>query len=74
MNIIKNSRDNTGLINTIVLIIVALIILGYYKIDVRTIVSAPLVQENLKYGWDVLVSGVVSFIHLITAKIGSLAH
>lgn len=41
--------NKRGIINTIVLIVVALIILGYYKIDIKSILAQPLVQSNLDY-------------------------
>lgn len=50
--LIKNKR---GLIDTVVLIVVALIILGYFKIDVREIVNTPVVKDNLHYAWELVV-------------------
>lgn len=38
-----------GLINWIILIVIALIILGYYGIDVRKIIEKPETQENISY-------------------------
>ncbi|MBX4197769.1 hypothetical protein KW782_00340 [Candidatus Parcubacteria bacterium] len=42
-------NHQSGLIDTIVLIVVALIILGYFNIDLKEIFSGPLVEENLRY-------------------------
>lgn len=53
----RSSSKKKGIINTIVLIVVALIILGYLKIDIRDIFDTPLVQDNLKYAWDIFMSG-----------------
>jgi hypothetical protein len=47
-----------GIINTIVLIVVALIILGYYKIDIRDIIQSPLAESNLNYARNVTVWGI----------------
>ncbi len=42
-----------GFVETIILIIVALIVLGYFNIDLRKVFSTPQVQENLRYGWEI---------------------
>lgn len=54
----KNKKYSRGLISTIVLIVVALIILGYYNINVETVVSSPMVRENLAYAWGAVVDGL----------------
>src|SRR3990167_4565121 len=41
-----------GFIKTIVLIVIALIILGYFGYNVQDIVNSPTVQKNLNYAWD----------------------
>jgi hypothetical protein len=51
-------HKNRGVIGTVVLIVVALVLLGYYGVNVRTIVSSPLVQENLKYAWEILMNAI----------------
>lgn len=43
----KNKQQ--GLINWIILIVIALIILGYYGIDVKKIIEKPETQENISY-------------------------
>jgi hypothetical protein len=48
---------NRAFINTLVLIVIAVIILGYLKVDLRTLVSSPQVQANLAYTGEVIVSG-----------------
>ncbi len=48
----------SGFITAILLIVAALIILGYFKINIQTIVSSPDVQANLQYAWQLLVTGV----------------
>jgi len=51
-----NSRS--GFITAILLIIAALIILGYFKINIQKIITSPDVQTNLQYAWQLLVTGV----------------
>jgi hypothetical protein len=48
----KNSQK--GIITVIILIVVALIILGYFGFDLRRIVESPQVQENLTYAWNLI--------------------
>lgn len=54
----RNTR--TGFITTILLILAALIILGYFKINLQTIIDSPTVQANLQYAWELLSAGVRS--------------
>jgi hypothetical protein len=53
------TRSQQGVISTIVLIIVAIIILGYFHISLKSIVTTPQVQENLKYAWDLFITGLM---------------
>ncbi len=52
----KNSREvipgNKGFVRLIILIIIGLILLGYFRINVRDILASPIVKENLAYAWD----------------------
>ena len=43
-----------GIISTIVLIIIALIVLGYYNISVQSIFESKFVRENLLYAWNLV--------------------
>ena len=43
-----------GFIKTIVIIVIALIILGYFGYNVQDIVNSPMVQKNLNYAWDLV--------------------
>ena len=54
-----------GVISTIVLIVVALIILGYFHISFKSIVSSPTVQENLKFAWQIFMDGLTGLIQWI---------
>jgi len=42
-------KKNQGFIKWIILIVVALIILGYFGIDVKQVVESPTTQSNLNY-------------------------
>ena len=46
-----------GLIKTIIVVVIALIVLGYFGFNVRDIINSPTVQANLSSAWD-LVSNV----------------
>ena len=50
----KNSHkaSNKGLIKTILLIVVALIVLGYFGFNIGDIINGPTVQANLNTTWD----------------------
>ena len=41
-----------GLITTIIVIVIALIILGYFGFNIKSIISGPTVQSNLNNTWD----------------------
>jgi len=43
---------NKGLIKAIIVIVVALIILGYFGFDIKDIINGPVVQKNLHTAWD----------------------
>ncbi len=45
----NNLTTNQGFIKLIIIVIVAVIILGYYGLDVRKVVEGPTVQKNLAY-------------------------
>jgi Ethanolamine utilization protein EutJ (predicted chaperonin) len=47
----KNNKSNRGLIYFLILILIALIILGYYGISVRSAVENPTTQDNVSYIW-----------------------
>lgn len=41
-----------GLIKTIIVIVIALIVLGYFGFNVADIINGPTVQANLHAAWD----------------------
>lgn len=47
----KNKRS--GFIKLALIIIVAAVVLGYYRVDIRNIVESDLVQRNLNYLWGI---------------------
>ncbi len=49
----KKSAGNRGLIKTILVIVVALIVLGYFGFNLRDTMSSPTVQDNLSYAGQV---------------------
>jgi hypothetical protein len=51
-------NDQRGSLNTIVLIVVGLMILGYFNIDLQEIVENPLVIQNLKFGFELIIRGI----------------
>ena len=44
-----------GLIKMIVVIVVALIVLGYFGFNIKDIIESGTVQTNLHYFWDFIV-------------------
>ncbi|MDE2188372.1 MAG: hypothetical protein KGJ35_01430 [Patescibacteria group bacterium] len=45
-------KKNQGLIRLIILILIALVILGYYGISVRQAIQNPTSQDNISYIWN----------------------
>ncbi|PIQ68157.1 MAG: hypothetical protein COV91_05525 [Candidatus Taylorbacteria bacterium CG11_big_fil_rev_8_21_14_0_20_46_11] len=48
-------KGNRGFIKTILVIVIGLIMLGYFGYNLKDIVSSPTVHENLVYVWDLIV-------------------
>ncbi len=44
--------DQKGLIKAIFVIVIALIVLGYFGFNISDIISGPTVQANLSSAWD----------------------
>ncbi len=51
-----NQKKGRGFITAIILIIIALILLGYFKINIQSVINGPIVQDNLSYAWQIVVS------------------
>jgi hypothetical protein len=45
-------KSNRGLIYMLILVVIALIILGYYGFSVRQAVQNPTTQDNISYIWN----------------------
>lgn len=48
-------NKSRGLVKAIVLIVVALVVLGFFGYNLRDIVNSPTVSENLRYAWGLAV-------------------
>jgi len=48
----SHGASKKGLIKTIIVIVIALIVLGYFGFNIRDIISGPTVQANLNTAWD----------------------
>ena len=64
----------SGFITAILLIVAALIILGYFKVDIQTVLSSPDVQANLQYAWQLLVEGVHTGWNYLLSLTATLIH
>jgi hypothetical protein len=49
-------NSQKGLIKLLVLIVIAIIILGYFRVDLRQVIESEMVQRNFHYVWDNIVS------------------
>lgn len=49
-----HKANNKGLIKTIMLIVIGLVVLGYFGFNVRDIINSPTVQSNLSAAWDLI--------------------
>lgn len=52
----KKINSNRGLVKAILLIVVALVILGYFGYNLRDIIASPTVRDNFSYVWDIVVN------------------
>ena len=48
-------NTNKGFIQIVVLIVIILIVLGYFGLNIRDIIDSPAVSDNLSYAWGVVV-------------------
>lgn len=65
----NNFRTNQGFIKWIIIIIIALIILGYFGFDIRRAIEAPTTQANFTYVqkivwnvWNTYLKGIVMYL------------
>lgn len=47
-------EEKRGIVAVLIILIVAVIILGYFGFDIRRIIESPQVQENLLYLWNLI--------------------
>lgn len=47
------SGGNSGFVKIILLIVIGLVVLGYFGIDIKDVFASPVVKENLSYAWGV---------------------
>ncbi len=47
-------KKNGGFIEMILIIIVVLVILGYFGFNIADVISTPTVQSNLNWAWNVV--------------------
>ena len=74
---IQKNTSERGLIRTVILIVIALIILGYFGFNLRTILNSPTVQDNLNYAgeialniWNQYLKGIATVIwNFISTKL-----
>jgi len=67
----KHKPTRQGLISTLILILVALVLLGYFKINVQTVVSSPIAQQNLHYAWELILQGIAKIWYFIETNVQS---
>lgn len=52
----KNDREvrttRQGFVRLIILIVIALILLGYFGVNLKDVLASPVVKENLSYAWE----------------------
>lgn len=54
-NPIKKREPSRGLIRTIILIVIALLVLSYFGLNIRSIVNSPAGQENFSYVQELMI-------------------
>ena len=47
-----HGERQSGLVKTVIVIVIALIILGYFGFNISDIINGPAVQANLHAAWD----------------------
>ena len=64
-----------GLIRLIVLVIIGILLLGYFDISIRAIISSPVAQDNLTYLgklvwylWENILEPFVGYLYVIVTE------
>lgn len=47
-----DTKRSHGFIKLIILIVIGLVILGYFGLNIKDILASPVVKENLAYAWE----------------------
>lgn len=55
MSNLNKINQKTGLIRTIILIVIAIIVISFFGFDLQGIIEAPQTQKNLSYVWGFVV-------------------
>ena len=67
---IPSKAGNRGFIKIILLIVVVLIVLGYYGFNLREQLDSPSIKENLLTFWNWIVSGWTWLVDSIKGLLG----
>lgn len=51
----KINKNEGGFIKMVIIIVIAIIILSYYGVDIKTLITSDQVQSNLSYVWGIVV-------------------
>jgi hypothetical protein len=54
--LVKKSNTSGGFIRTILLIIIALLVISYFGLNIRTIVNSPAGKDNFTYTQEIMIS------------------
>ena len=67
-------NKTSGLIKMIIVIVIAIIILSYYNVNLRSVFTSSQVQDNLGYVWGLVVDAWNIFFQYILNPILGLLH
>ncbi len=48
----EKNETSRGFIKIILLIVIGLILLGYFGVNLKDVLASPVVKENLSYAWN----------------------
>lgn len=72
---ISSKRNNRGLIKIVIIVFIALLVLAYFRLNVRDIMASPTFQENwnvvkglILYVWDHFLKQAVNFAWNVVAE------
>lgn len=47
----------SGFLQLIIILVIGLLILSYFGFDLKSFLDKPIVQDNLKYAWNLVLKG-----------------